>query len=1133
MENKFSDRIQKKIIVYSALSILFIGVIIALISIIPLYHDLKEGRQENLLMAVKSKGMAIEEYLSRCKDVAGQISGRTAIRERLRFFTRGEMDLGSFQQMVRPALNDSLIHSVNLAGITLVGFQANPLVKVGLSIPREYWPKLEEFSTRIINRGVITIADNHYLLIEAPIFDPTHTHWLGTDLVLFELTPLKAIIGNHNSLGKKGEVLLGLHEGREARILFQSRTEPKAPTKGLSLNTTLVTAFEKAFQNQTGILSSPFSKSHPEILAYGPIPDTKWGLVVKMDRQELFASLKNQIIVIAGIILVLILLGSLGMIFLLRPLTGKIIIHTDELNRQIQDKTLALETELNERQKAEESLKKERQRLFSLLDGLPASVYLQAPDYTIRYANRYFFDNFGSPEGKYCYQIFHGLQQPCRECPTFEVFETHQPHIWKSKRVGGQVLQIYNFPFPDWDGSPLVLEMGIDISELNKKERELKDSRNLLDKTLSSLNEAVFIVDPKTRRIWDCNKTAEDLFGYSKEAILAQPDTHFLYASKQQSEDFHQEALKCYEAKGFFKTEYTMKRNNGELFPTSNLVRTIYDESGRSEKAVFVVRDITERKENEAALNRLATAIDQAAESILITDVQGVIKYANPAFEKISGFNRVEVLEKDMRTLNGHQQDQASYKKIRENLRQGKTWKGHLHKIKKGGSAYEVDVTISPVRDTQGNLINLVEIERDVTHERQLENQLRQAQKMEAIGTLAGGIAHDFNNILTAILGYTEISLHKEPMNTVLKNNLEQVHKAGIRAKDLVNQILTFSRQKEKEVKPIQPAVIVKEVLKLLRASLPSTIEIRQNLPNGNEWILADPTQFHQIIMNLCTNAAQAMTPQGGLLEVGLEEIPSATQEGNSPLEPGLEAFLKLTVKDTGRGIDPSLKEKIFDPFFTTKGVGEGTGLGLSVVHGIVNNLGGRIWVDSEPGEGSSFQVLFPLIEVATPQETQRPNTPMTGQGRILFVDDEEAIVDMSKQMLEHLGYEVTIKTNSHEALNLFNAKPWFFDLIITDLTMPFMSGIKLAKEISTIRPDIPIILSTGFSAGITLEQARKSGIRELVFKPIIQSEIARVIQKVLGNRSTADSSLEALLVNQIRLDLPRKFRSREIGTNR
>jgi signal transduction histidine kinase/ligand-binding sensor domain-containing protein/CheY-like chemotaxis protein len=381
------------------------------------------------------------------------------------------------------------------------------------------------------------------------------------------------------------------------------------------------------------------------------------------------------------------------------------------------------------------------------------------------------------------------------------------------------------------------------------------------------------------------------------------------------------------------------------------------------------------------------------------------------------------------------------------------------------------------------------------------QQRLIQAQKMEAIGTLAGGIAHDFNNILGAIVGYTELVLDDLPEGTLVRKNVQHVLSGANRAADLVKQILAFSRQVEQERKPLNLSTIVKEALKLLRSSLPVTIEIRRDIKAETGFILGDSTQIHQVMMNLGANAAYAMKENGGIFQVSLDRV--ALDEDFTPrkhnLKPG--PYLKLTVSDTGHGIPEVVMERIFDPYFTTKKTGEGTGLGLAVVHGIVKNHGGDISVYSEPGKGCIFHVFLPEIETPVETESSLKEKPAGGSERILLVDDEIALTEVGKQMLGRLGYEVKGMSNPLHALETFRKEPDQFHLVISDLTMPRMTGLQLAEEIRKIKPGIPIILCSGFSATLTEEQIKSFGIDDFIMKPIIKSELAQVVRGVLDRR--------------------------------
>ncbi len=379
-----------------------------------------------------------------------------------------------------------------------------------------------------------------------------------------------------------------------------------------------------------------------------------------------------------------------------------------------------------------------------------------------------------------------------------------------------------------------------------------------------------------------------------------------------------------------------------------------------------------------------------------------------------------------------------------------------------------------------------------------LAAQLSQAQKMEAIGTLAGGIAHDFNNILAGILACTELSLLKVAPDHPARHHLEQILKAGERAGNLVRQILEFSRKGEQQRIAVQVDEVTKEVINLLRASLPANIKIQQETKDFAGAVMGDPTQIHQILINLCTNAAHAMRANGGILTVALDEIHFDEESARARGEMNPGPYVRLTVGDTGHGMNPRTVERIFEPYFTTKQRGEGTGMGLAVVHGIVKGLGGIIDVKSEVHKGTRFEVLIPMINNGYEAENRPPNNIPGGHERILFVDDENILIETIKAILTALGYDVDTMTSGVEALELIRMKPETYDLIITDQSMPKMTGVQLAGALKKLGFQIPMILCTGFSEIITKEEALAIGIKGFIMKPVLTEKLAETIRNVL-----------------------------------
>ncbi len=427
-----------------------------------------------------------------------------------------------------------------------------------------------------------------------------------------------------------------------------------------------------------------------------------------------------------------------------------------------------------------------------------------------------------------------------------------------------------------------------------------------------------------------------------------------------------------------------------------------------------------------------------------------------------------------------------------------------LHELTEGAKHIAEGKLDKPIPvEVTGELANLTvafnQMLESLKEREQLMNELRQSQKMEAIGTLAGGIAHDFNNILSAIFGFTQLSMLKLDQDSEEYHNLSQVLTAAQRAKDLVASILAFSRQSSTKKEAIAIAPVIKEVLKLLRATLPASIEIRQEINMETGTVSIDPVQVHQIVMNLCTNAFHAMGNEKGILDVRLKELEVDSKK--AALTPELQSgnYLLFTVSDTGQGMDNELKNRIFDPFYTTKEPGKGTGLGLSVVHGIVTDCGGCVTVESELNQGTTFFLYFPITEgTGTKGDISLTVPTQKATGEILLVDDEISLVNSGQKMLEYFGFTVTAMTSSPDAYKLFAAQPDRFDAVITDQTMPALRGTELAEKILKLRPDIPIILCTGYSSTVTTEEnARAFGIKQLVMKPLSLEKFSQALKKV------------------------------------
>ncbi|MBF0527787.1 MAG: PAS domain S-box protein [Deltaproteobacteria bacterium] len=657
----------------------------------------------------------------------------------------------------------------------------------------------------------------------------------------------------------------------------------------------------------------------------------------------------------------------------------------------------------------------------------------------------------------------------------------------------------------EYEGHPAILGLARDISLRKEAIRALEESEQRFRATFELAAVGMAQVSPGGRFL-RVNRKFLDILGYEETEILG---LNLLEVTHPEDCSITREVIHraLTGEQEMISREKRYLHKNGTTIWVDMFSSLVLSAEGIPLYFIDAVNDSTERKRTEEALlkseENLKITMDSIGEAVIAADAEGRVTRMNPVAESITGWSSREALtqplEKVFVTVDA-KSGQPVTEMVMGALKNGQVPdKGKpTILISRQGLERQIDHSAAPIRDADGRIVGGVLVFRDVAEKNRLEKQLRQAQKMEAIGTLAGGIAHDFNNILGSILGYTQMALLDTQEGRKTKRRLQEIFKAATLAKDLVRQILTFSRHSEQDLRPINIAPIIKETIKLLRSSLPSTIEIRQELDPSIGQIMADPIQIQQVIMNLCTNSAQAMVSRRGLLRIALTIVEDYSGPQPEPDNNGPAKWAKLTVSDSGLGIDPKIKDRIFEPYFTTKEVGEGTGLGLSVVHGIVQSHGGRIEIKSQIGVGTTVNIFLPVVINPSEVIRQLPVDLPTGHESILMIDDDRSFLDINAEMLEYLGYQVEKVYNAPEAIEKFLASPDRYHLIITDQIMPQLTGVDLVREFKKVRPKIPTLITTGNDHDLNFDQLLQLGIKGIMIKPLIMEELSIMVRRAL-----------------------------------
>jgi PAS domain S-box-containing protein len=752
-----------------------------------------------------------------------------------------------------------------------------------------------------------------------------------------------------------------------------------------------------------------------------------------------------------------------------------------------------------ERNRSEEALKQSEKRFRTIFDNAGDAIVIHDFDGGFIDVNRELYERLGYSKEELMQLTLMDIDTPKNADLVSERIEELLRQgscsflTYHVRRDGTTIPSEVSSRIIELSGKQVVLSIARDISKRKRAEKALKKSEEKYRSIFENAVEGFFQSIPEGRFI-SVNPAFAKMLGYAspEELISCISDiAEQYYVNTEDRLRYRQLLEKDGSVKHF---EFKVRCKDGSQIWVSNSTRAIYDPSGKLDRYEGNVNNITLRKLAEEALKeneeKYRSMMEAMKDAVYICSPDFRVEYMNPAMIKRIG--RDATGEYCFKSL--HDLDERC-PGCRHNIVQLNMFCESDIVSPKDNRFYHV--SHSPIVHEDGSISKMT-VYRDTTDFKKMETQLQQAQKMEAIGTLAGGIAHDFNNILFPISGYTEMLLLDAPIDSSLYHSLREILAGTKRAWELVTQILTFSRQKEHELKPLKVVVVVKEALKLIRSSLPTTIEIRQNVNKDCGLVMADPTQIHQVVMNLCTNAYHAMELTGGKLAITLKEVELSAEDLKDPaMIPG--PYVCLTVADAGPGMKQSIIDRIFDPYFTTKEEGKGTGLGLAVVHGIVKSHGGQINVNSDPGKGTEFIIYLPVIQ--TQAETAEEKAPLPiekGNESVLLVDDREEIVSLAKSMLYKLGYHVTARTSSIEALEAFRANPYNFDFVITDLTMPNMTGDKLAQKLMAIRPDIPIILCTGFSEKMSDKKAEDLGFKGFLMKPIVMNDLAKTIREVL-----------------------------------
>ena len=765
----------------------------------------------------------------------------------------------------------------------------------------------------------------------------------------------------------------------------------------------------------------------------------------------------------------------------------------EQQNRQLQDAQIALETT--------------RQRYLLLFNHSPAAELLLDENQEIVEINRTALQLLETTHEAAKLDFFHSHLSPDdqKSLATLlhEVFQTRQTRrsefCFSLPTRGQLITQLDAAPVQMADHQWFCLITLLDVTSRVQTEEKADRQAFLLASAQRMGQMGSWSADLKSAQ-FNCSQNFFELLGLQPGTVDNAQDFHRLILQEDRP-DYDQKVAQAIGTRKLLETEFRIKRPDGNIRRLFERSQVEMDHFGQPARRAGVIMDVTQRKQVEEQIDLQLAALSATANAIAITDARGRIEWVNPAFTLLTGYEPEEVLGKNLRMIKSGKHDVAFYRKLWDTILDGRVWHSEVVNQRKGGRQFTSDLTITPVRNAQGQISHFVGIQRDVTDQRKLEEQLRQSQKMQAIGSLAGGIAHDFNNILSIIFGYVYLAKEEAGDNPSLQNKISMIQDMAERARELVRQILTFSRPRQQKLESIQLEKVLTESLKFLRSSMPAGIKIETAFDPSTPNLLGDYTQLYQVALNLATNALHAMEGRnGGVLRVTLDAFDPDQAFLNAHPEFLAQKYIRWTMSDTGHGMDKSTLERIYEPFFTTKPVDKGVGLGLSMVHGIVLAHSGIIMVESHVDSGTTFSLYFKAQRAAQRIKLKPSTAPAIVPGqrqRILIIDDESVLTEAIQMILEKLNYQVTACYRAQDALNLFRKNPTAFDLVVTDYNMPEMNGIQLAAEFHILRPDLPIFLMSGFTPEQTTGELQKCGICEVLAKPVELNNLAAKIQGI------------------------------------